>query len=130
MQLQAQNAALERELAQKKDQLESARTPYTSYPTSIHSRHSTPPQPTRTPSIYSQDIPIPSRPGTVSPEQAVEKQVQPEAVWASMHAPVEPPPTPRPMHQILKRQIYVPPVSPTGSTISLAPTLGEDGWYS
>ena len=111
-----------------KDRVESARPPYASYPVSAHSWHSTTAQSMRTPPTHSRDIP--SHSGTVASEQAVSEQVQPESVWSSMHAPVEPPLTPRPMHQILKRQIFVPPISPTGSTISLAPTLGEDGWYS
>jgi len=63
---------------------------------------------------------------------------QPPAVWASMHAPAnyedtspsEPPETPR-LGNISQTQHYRPSMpSPTHSTISLAPTEQEDGWWA
>ncbi|KAF8330435.1 uncharacterized protein EI90DRAFT_3124518 [Cantharellus anzutake] len=134
--LQNQNATLEQETMELKAQLASAHAIPTTYPMPTSYLHSP------ASSTYSHNpsfinpldttslVDYPSRPGTVTPEQSNGGQTPIESVWQSMHAPVEPPPTPRPKHQTIKRQFYVPPGSPTGSTASLAPTLGDDGWYS
>ena len=146
--LESELVAMNTELEQLRSEAKAAAVAR-SYPTPRTSLSNNPPtrSETATPAAASRNATLPSDgysdsmsawqtpPGASTPTGQPTPEL--EGTWGSMHAPKYGdfvPPTPRPRHATVQR--WVPPVakasgaSPTMTSVSLAPTQQDDGWWA